>query len=287
MKTIERAHTPKRLWEKIKLSKSYLEALSQIDEHMEHWPQILIHKNKQRLTKMHQYLVRMRRMRLKVRPTLERVHKKVDVREKRREIKAEKAALIDKSIEKELLARLKAGTYGDIYNFPMQEYEAALNAAQEEEAEEDEGFVAVDSDEDEDEDGEDLGEDEAEWENDAEGFDEMVEEDGEESEDGEGEASSDDSAGEEGRKAADHSLPTGAGKLRLGTSRSAKSRAGQPPPASAKQPSKLGSSGGASSSSSKRVAPGGKAASSKKPKRREVEYEEEREVAPRLAIDDW
>ena len=37
MKTIERAHTPKRLWEKIKLSKSYIEALAQIDEHMEHW----------------------------------------------------------------------------------------------------------------------------------------------------------------------------------------------------------------------------------------------------------
>eukprot|EP00966_Prymnesium_polylepis_P204878 4746604-Prymnesium_polylepis.1 len=37
MKTIERAHTPKRLWEKIKLSKSYVEALAQIDEHMEHW----------------------------------------------------------------------------------------------------------------------------------------------------------------------------------------------------------------------------------------------------------
>ena len=142
-----------------------------------HRPQILIHKNKQRLTKMHQYLVRMRRMRLQARPTLERVHKKVDVREKRREIKAEKAALIDKSIEKELLARLKAGTYGDIYNFSMKEYEAALDAVQEEEEKEDEeaGFVAMDSDEDDDEEEEEEeGEDEAEWEADGEGFDEMV-----------------------------------------------------------------------------------------------------------------
>jgi protein MAK16 len=83
MKTIERAHQPNRLWEQVQLSKSYPEAIRQLDEHIEHWPQILIHKCKQRLTKMTQYLIRMRRMRLKPRPTLERVHKKVEVRESR------------------------------------------------------------------------------------------------------------------------------------------------------------------------------------------------------------
>ena len=92
---------------------------------------------KQRLTKMTQYLIRMRKMRLKPRKLVERVHKKVDLREKRREIKAEKAALIDKAIQKELLTRLKAGTYGDIYNFPMKEYEDALDEEERElEAEE-------------------------------------------------------------------------------------------------------------------------------------------------------
>lgn len=80
MKTIERAHMPSKLWEKVLLSKSYPEAIKQIDEQLEYWPQIVIHKCKQRLTKMTQMLIRMRRMRLKPRKTLERVHKKSEVR---------------------------------------------------------------------------------------------------------------------------------------------------------------------------------------------------------------
>ncbi|KAG0472575.1 hypothetical protein HPP92_014432 [Vanilla planifolia] len=126
MKTIERAHMPNKLWERVKLPKNYEKALETIDKHLEYWPKLLIHKIKQRLTKMTQYRIRMRKLQLKVREKIMTVPRKEKKREARREEKAEKAAVLDKSIEKELLERLKKGVYGDIYNYPVEAYHNVL-----------------------------------------------------------------------------------------------------------------------------------------------------------------
>ncbi|KAI8902190.1 ribosomal L28e protein family-domain-containing protein [Globomyces pollinis-pini] len=132
VKTIERAHSPAKLWEKIKLSKNYQKALEQIDNELLYWPEFMIHKNKQRLTKLTQMLIRTRRLILKTKPKLIGVSKKIDRREAQRELKAQAAAKLEISIEKELLERLRKGVYGDgIVNESTNAFEKAMNEIEE------------------------------------------------------------------------------------------------------------------------------------------------------------
>lgn len=126
MKTIERAHMPNKLWERVKLPRNYENALELIDKHLMYWPKLLVHKTKQRLTKMTQMRIRMRKLALKTREKIMSTPRKEIKREARREEKAEKAALLDKSIEKELVERLRKGLYPDIYNYPEKEYNKVL-----------------------------------------------------------------------------------------------------------------------------------------------------------------
>eukprot|EP01102_Stenamoeba_stenopodia_P016088 TRINITY_DN5570_c0_g1_i1.p1 TRINITY_DN5570_c0_g1~~TRINITY_DN5570_c0_g1_i1.p1 ORF type:complete len:299 (+),score=109.15 TRINITY_DN5570_c0_g1_i1:140-1036(+) len=144
MKTIERAHTPANLWERVKLKKNFVQALQQIDTNLAYWPNFIRHKVKQRMVKIRQYLIRMRKIKLNTKTKLVTVNKKLERREAVREEKSLEAADIENAITKEILARFNSQTYPeDIHNFNPKLFEKALA---EEHAESDE-----DEDEDEDE----------------------------------------------------------------------------------------------------------------------------------------
>lgn len=117
IKTVERSHMPNKWWEKIRLSQNYTQALAQIDERLIYWPKFLLHKCKQRLTRLTQVRVRMQRLAKEEERLGERqvakLAPKVRRREETRERKAEAAAKIERAIERELVERLRSGAYGD------------------------------------------------------------------------------------------------------------------------------------------------------------------------------
>jgi protein MAK16 len=136
MKTVERAHLPRDLWEKIKLDANYGEALRQLEENLEYWPQHMINRCKQRLTRIRQTLSRMRKLALRDRQvTLVPIKSKTVKRETAREAKAERAAQVEKTVQNELLERLRQGKFG-IYNYPFNQFNTDVeNLPEQEEVE--------------------------------------------------------------------------------------------------------------------------------------------------------
>ena len=83
----------------MRLNKSYQKALEEIDEHLIYWSPFVVHKCKQRLTKLRQMIIQMRKLKLQGKEEIVSVKKKAERRDRVREAKALLAVNIEQKIE--------------------------------------------------------------------------------------------------------------------------------------------------------------------------------------------
>lgn len=112
VKEPERVHVPRDMYEQIKLSTNYEDAIKQIEENLEFWDEKIIHKCKQKLTKFTQYVRRLEYFKENGKTEYMVRRKKMNRREKLRALKSLNKVNFEKNIGEELMLRLESGIYG-------------------------------------------------------------------------------------------------------------------------------------------------------------------------------
>ncbi|KAA0185836.1 putative rna-binding nuclear protein mak16 [Fasciolopsis buskii] len=137
LKEPERVPYPGKQWERIKLVRNKKQALEQIKKHMLYWDKWMISRVKRRFFRIRDNLKNMRRLALARQKKLEPVNRKIERRELRREEKALRVARVERTVEQELLERLRASTSSkEIYNIDQSAFEKALETEELEDEEE-------------------------------------------------------------------------------------------------------------------------------------------------------
>ncbi|ELA47383.1 hypothetical protein VCUG_01152 [Vavraia culicis subsp. floridensis] len=121
VKEPERVNLPVQAYEKILLNAEYDVALKEIDEILKYWDSWVIHKCKQRLGKLTQYLIRRHElMEEKDRIRYVARRKKALRIERGRGVKSILRMDIEKEVKEELLLRLEEGLYGDELKYELE-----------------------------------------------------------------------------------------------------------------------------------------------------------------------